>query len=158
MYWRRFEDALAEFEQALSLNPNFSLAQAYYGLVLSYVGRWEDGANAARRALRLSPRDPFSAICSGVAAYAEFVGGNYHEAMRLAREGDPSAPRLRRRLPCAHRGRRHGGRDVDSPRPSLQELRRAQPNISLAWIAEHLPMRPGQREVFLEAMRRAGLD
>ena len=42
---------------------------------------------AARRALRLSPRDPFSAIYYGIAAYAQFVGRNYEEAMRLAREG-----------------------------------------------------------------------
>ena len=35
----------------------------------------------------MSPRDPFSAIFSGVAAYAEFVGCNYEEAVRLAREG-----------------------------------------------------------------------
>jgi len=48
--------------------------------------------------------------------------------------------------------------DRELAHASLVELRRAQPNISLAWIAEHLPMRPGQREVFLEAMRRAGLD
>ena len=38
-----FDDALAELELALRLNPNFSLAQGYYGLVLSYCGRWEEG-------------------------------------------------------------------------------------------------------------------
>jgi hypothetical protein len=33
------------------------------------------GANeAVRRALQLSPRDPFSAIYCGIAAYAQFVG------------------------------------------------------------------------------------
>ena len=31
VYLGRLEDALAEFEQALSLNPNFALALAYYG-------------------------------------------------------------------------------------------------------------------------------
>jgi hypothetical protein len=55
--------------------------------VLTYVGRWQEGTEAARRAQRLSPRDPFSAVYSGVAAYAEFVGRNYEAAMRLAREG-----------------------------------------------------------------------
>lgn len=48
-------------------------------------GSW--GRPPARRALRLSPRDPFSAIYYGIAAYAQFVGRNYDEAMRLAREG-----------------------------------------------------------------------
>ena len=39
---RRFDDSLAEFELALRLNPNFSLAQGYYGLALSYCGRWQE--------------------------------------------------------------------------------------------------------------------
>src|SRR5262249_40901813 len=78
----RFDDSLAEFEMALRLNPNFPLAQGYYGLVLACVGRWQEGTDLARRALRLSPRDPFSALYSGIAAYAEFVGRNYDEAIR----------------------------------------------------------------------------
>jgi tetratricopeptide (TPR) repeat protein len=70
----------AEFELALQLNPNFSLAQSYYGLTLSYCGRWEEGDIAARRALRLSPRDPFSAMYCGIAAYAQFLGRHYDQA------------------------------------------------------------------------------
>ena len=33
---RRFDDALAELELTLSLNPNFALAQSIYGLILSF--------------------------------------------------------------------------------------------------------------------------
>jgi tetratricopeptide (TPR) repeat protein len=156
-YQGRFADALAEFGATLRLNPNFSLAQGYYGLVLSYVGRWREGADAVYRARRLSPRDPFSAICAGVAAYAEFVGHNYEEAMRLAREG------IRERIDFV------GGHRVltaaaamagqmDVARAALQELRRVQPNISLAWVANHLPFEGAEREHFLEALRRAGLE
>jgi len=39
LFGRRFDDALAEMELALRLNPNFSLAQGYYGLLLCYCGR-----------------------------------------------------------------------------------------------------------------------
>src|SRR5207253_8636142 len=49
LFMRRFDDSLAEFELALQLNPNFSLAQGYYGLVLSYCGRWKEADAAARR-------------------------------------------------------------------------------------------------------------
>ena len=52
----------------------------------AYSGRWQEADEAARRALRLSPRDPFSAVYYGIAAYAQFLGRNYDEAMRLARE------------------------------------------------------------------------
>jgi hypothetical protein len=47
----------------------------------------EGGTAPAQRALRLSPHDPLAAVYCGTASYAEFVGHNYDEAMRLAREG-----------------------------------------------------------------------
>jgi TolB-like protein/cytochrome c-type biogenesis protein CcmH/NrfG len=158
MFARRFDDSLAEFELALRLNPNFSLAQGYYGLALAYCGRWEEGDWAARRALRLSPRDPFSAIYYGIAAYAQFIGRNYDEAMRLAREGI----RERRDFVGAHRvltaaAGLAGQADVATA--ALQELRRAQPNISLAWVANQMPIRlDAEREHYLEGFRRAGLE
>ena len=41
---------------------------------------------------------------------------------------------------------------------ALTELRRAQPNVSLAWIAEFMPIRLApDREHYLEGFRRAGL-
>jgi TolB-like protein len=158
LFTRRFEDSLAELEVALRLNPNFSLAQGYYGLVLCYAGRWEEGSVAASRALRLSPRDPFSAVFCGIAAYAQFVGKNYDEAIRLAREGI----RHRSDFVGAHRvltaaAGMAGKTDVAAA--ALQELRRAQPNISLAWIADQMPiMHQAGREHYLEGFRRAGLD
>jgi TolB-like protein len=157
LFTRRFDDSLAEFEVALQLNPNFSLAQGYYGLVLSYCGRWEEGDLAARRALRLSPRDPFSAIYCGIAAYAQFVGRNYEEAMHLSREGI----RQRSDFVGAHRvltaaAGMAGQRSV--AKLALEDLRRAQPNISLAWIASQMPIKlEAEREHYLEGFRRAGL-
>jgi TolB-like protein len=158
LFARRFEDSLAEFELALRLNPNFSLAQGYYGLTLSYCGRWEEGDLAARRALRLSPRDPFSAVYYGIAAYAQFIGGNYDEAMQLSRSGI----RQRSDFVGAHRvltaAAGMAGQD-DVARAALRELRRAQPNISLDWIADQMPIqRDADRAHYLEGLRRAGLD
>jgi TolB-like protein len=157
LFARRFDDCLAEFELALRLNPNFSLAQGYHGLALCYCGRWEEGNVAAHRALRLSPRDPFSAIYCGIAAYAQFVGGNYDEAIRLAREGI----RQRGDFVGAHRvltaaaGMAGQG---DLAKVALQELCRAQPNICLAWIERQMPMkREADRDHYLEGFRRAGL-
>jgi hypothetical protein len=42
---------------------------------------------------------------------------------------------------------------------ALRELRRAQPNISLAWLAGEMPIaHDAEREHYLEAFRRAGLE
>ena len=155
---RRLDDSLAEFELALQLNPNFSLAQGYYALALSYSGRWQDAYAATQRAIRQSPRDPSLAIYYGVAAYAQFVGRNYCEAITLARE----ATRHRGDLTGAYRvltvAAGMAGQ-IDVAKAALAELRRTQPNISLAWISTQLPWKhDADREHYLEGFRRAGLE
>ncbi|WKA31945.1 winged helix-turn-helix domain-containing tetratricopeptide repeat protein [Bradyrhizobium roseum] len=154
---RRLDRALAEFELALQLNPNFSLAQGYYALALCYGSRWLDAFATTQRAIRQSPRDPSSAIYYGVAAYAQFIGRNYQEAIALARE----ATRQRGDLTGAYRvltvAAGMSGQ-TDLARSALDELRRTQPNISLAWIATQLPWKHDEdREHYLEGFRRAGL-
>ena len=48
---------------------------------------------------------------------------------------------------------------TDAATAALQELRRVQPNISLAWIARQMPIKQdAEREHYLEGFRRAGLD
>jgi len=158
LFARRFDDSIAEFETALHLNANFALARAYYGLSLAYAGRWQQASEAAARALRLSPRDPLSAVYQGIFAYSRFIGRDYEGAMRLARE----ALRQRSDFVGAHRvltsasgmaGRR------DDAQQALEALRRAQPNVSLAWIAANMPIRhAADLEHYLEGFRRAGLD
>ena len=155
---RRFDELLAELASALRLNPNFALAQAIYGLALVFCGRWQEADEAARRALRLSPRDPLSALYYGVSSYAQFVGRNYQEALQLAQ----TAVRLRSdyvgalRLLAASAAMAGQSKTAAS---ALQELRRAQPNVSLAWIASQMPIQlETEREHYLEAFRRAGLE
>ncbi len=157
LFARKFDDSLAEFELALRLNPNFSLAQGFYGLSLAYSGRWEEAASAAGRALRLSPRDPFSAIYTGVSAYSHFLGGDYDRAMQLARE----AVRARNDFVGAYRvlvaaAGMAGHAAIAGA--ALKELCRTQPNVSLAWIATEMPFKKDEdRAHYLEGFRRAGL-
>jgi tetratricopeptide (TPR) repeat protein len=157
LFRRRFDDSLAELELALRLNPNFSMAQAYYSLTLSYCGRWQEAEPAVHRALRLSPRDPFAAIYFGIASYGQFVARNYEEAMRLAREsirqrGDFVGPHRVLTAAAAM-----AGHDAIA-KAALVELRRVQPNISLGWIAHEMPIKEAaELEHYLKGFRRAGL-
>lgn len=158
LFAHRFEDSLAEFEMALRLNPNFSMAQGYYALTLTYCGRWQEAVPSVQRALRLSPRDPLAAVYCGIASYAQYVGRHYDEAMRLAREGI----RQRADFVGAHRvltaaAGMAGQKDIAAA--ALQQLRRTQPNISLDWIASQMPIKESsEREHYLEGFRRAGLN
>ena len=108
LFTRRFDDSLAEFELALRLNPNFSLAQGYYGLALSYCGRWEEADRG---------RPPRAAAEPARSVFGDLLR---HRRLRPVRRtqlrrgdaagarGHPSARRFRRRPPGAHRRRRHG--------------------------------------------------
>ena len=157
LFRRRFDDALAEFELALTLNPNFAMAHAFYGVTLCYAGRWQDGDVAARRALRLSPRDPLAAIYCGVAAYAQFIGRNYKASIQLARE----SMRQRADFVGAHRVLTAAAGmlgDAQLAASALQGLHRTQPGLSLAWLTRELPMlRAEDREHYLKGFRRAGM-
>jgi tetratricopeptide (TPR) repeat protein len=158
LFARRFDDSLAELELALRVNPNFSLAQGYYGLTLSYCGRWEEGDLAARRALRLSPRDPCSAIYYGIAAYAQFVGRNYSEAMRLSREGIRQPATSSARIACSPPPPAWPGRPR-SPRPHSRSCVVRSPIFrSPGSQARCRSKQDADREHYLEAFRRAGLD
>jgi TolB-like protein/Tfp pilus assembly protein PilF len=157
LFRRRFDDALAEFELALKLNPNFAMAHAFYGVTLCYAGRWQHGDAAARRALQLSPRDPLAAIYCGVAGYAQFIGRNYEDAMQMARE----SMRQRADFVGAHRVLTAAAGMSGDPAlaaSALEGLRRTQPGISLAWLTRELPMlREEDRAHYLEGFRRAGM-
>jgi len=157
LFARRFDDAIAEFELAVRLNPNFAFSHAFHAVTLSYAGRYEDGDIAFRRAQRLSPRDPLSPIYCGAGAYIQFHGRRYDEAIRLARE----SLRQRGDFVGAHRvltaaAGMCGDRELAAV--ALRGLRKVQPNISLAWVARELPMQRAEDcEHYLEGLRRAGL-
>jgi hypothetical protein len=78
--------------------------------------------------------------------------------MRLARDGI----RLRGDFVGAHRvltAAAGMAGEGEVAKAALQELRRAQPNVSLAWMAREMPIKEdGEREHYLEGFRRAGLD
>jgi len=154
---RRWDDALAEFDVALSLNPNFALAQGYRGVVLSVCGRCDEAIASTGRALRLSPRDPFAALYNGAAAFAHFAARDYAEAMRLARE----AIRYRSDFVGAHRVLTSAAGmagHTEAAAAALAEARRVLPGISLAWLATNIPIRDqAEMEHYLEGFRRAGL-
>jgi tetratricopeptide (TPR) repeat protein len=158
LFEKRFDDCIAEFELALELNPNFSPARGLYGLALAYRGRWEEGDDAAREALWFSPRDPFAAIYCGVAAYCQYVGGNYEEAMRMSRE----ALRQRSDFVGAHRVLTAAAAlagQADVAKSALADLRLAQPGISLDWIDEQMPWENDiDRQHYLKGFRAAGLS
>jgi len=154
----RHAESRTSFETALQLNPNFSLAHGIYGLVLSWSGRWREGAESAHRALRLSPRDPLAAMFYAVAAYAAYIERDYAESIALCRK----SIRLRGdftgawRVMVAAAGMTG---DTETAAEAMEGYRRTLPGVTLAKAEEQLMViHEGERAHFLEGLRRAGLE
>jgi tetratricopeptide (TPR) repeat protein len=155
---RRFDDALAATELALQINPSFSHAQNYYAAALAFCGRWQEATEATKRALRLSPRDPFLALIYGSSSLAHYIGGNYEEAIRAAQ----TAVRLRPDFASAYRvlvAAAGISGESELAASALRELRRTHPEISCEWIRTRVPLKLDTDMVhYLEGFRRAGLE
>ena len=133
---RRFDDSLAEFELALRLNPNFSLAQGLVwpcAVILRPLGGGQRG-----RPPRAAAEPARSAFCH-LQRHCRLCAVRRTQLRRSdalgARESSVSAVDFvgAHRMLTAAAGM---AGETEIARAALRELRRAQPNISLAWIAE----------------------
>ncbi len=85
--WREAEES---FRQALALNPQYSLAHAYYALMLSACGRHDRARDAVARAQQLDPLSPiYGALVGWVAYFARRNDDAIHQ-FRLSIEMEPS--------------------------------------------------------------------
>lgn len=71
-------------ERGLSLNPNLALGWSFSAWVQMYLGNHQTAIEHARRAERLSPRDPNMLQVRMAIAFAEFFDGQHVEAGLLA--------------------------------------------------------------------------
>ena len=159
--YKRTEESVAEAlrlaRRALELNPNYALAHAERGLVLTWLNRPDEAIAAAEQAIRLSPHDPtihnfYSALCT-----AHLASGRYEEALlwadrALGRNG--GLPSLRQKLSlCGHLGRREAADEC------LQRLRETYPEPTVAAVMRAVPkgMSPELAARIAEGLRHAGL-
>ena len=57
--------AEAEYKRALELNPNYALAYGFYSMYLTSMGRFDEGAAAAKRSQEIDPLSPSLYIYAG---------------------------------------------------------------------------------------------
>jgi adenylate cyclase len=75
------EAALAEYDAALEVDPNYPPAYFYKGIELTEMGRAREALSSHRIALRLSPRDPFAANMRYGLCHAHLHLREYAEAI-----------------------------------------------------------------------------
>ena len=76
----RFDEAFAEQQHALELNPCLAPASGEIGRLHAFAGRTDDAVAAADRAIRMSPNDPHIWLWLRSKALALFVAERYAEA------------------------------------------------------------------------------
>jgi adenylate cyclase len=85
MFLGRTEQALAEMQEAVQVNPSHAAAHAVMAHLLCYMGRPAEGLQSIERALRLSPHDPRLGIWLPALAQAYYFLERYEAAIAAAR-------------------------------------------------------------------------
>ena len=78
----QLEEAIAECERGLEINPNCSILYGNVGAYLGALGRPQESIEACRLALKLNPRDPTNFWRHYYIAVAHFVVGDYAACLR----------------------------------------------------------------------------
>src|SRR5215813_365826 len=82
---RRFDDALAEFERALALDPNFADAYGLLGFTQLDIGQYQKAIEFFDKAIRLSPQNQQLAFWYLSKSHAYFGLRQYDQAIEWAR-------------------------------------------------------------------------
>jgi adenylate cyclase len=150
----KHEAAIAEFEKAIALNPNFS--DFRFGLALVYAGNPRRAVEVLRAYMRL---DPFYApLSSGYLGFAHYMLKQYSEALPVLQEHITRAPKHRSGhvwLAATHAQLSQ----FEEARAAAAEVLRLQPDYTIDGTQTKIgKFKYGRDEAhFLEGLRKAGL-
>jgi adenylate cyclase len=89
---RRHDDAIAEFERAFTLNPNFF--DPRFALALTYAGEHARAIEVLEANIRFDPFQPHVVAFTGPMGFANYMLKRYGEAVRWLRECASRLPNL----------------------------------------------------------------
>jgi TolB-like protein/Flp pilus assembly protein TadD len=154
---RQTDAAVHAFQRALELNPNFAAAHGFLGYALALDGQFEPAVEHLNQALSLSPHDPQNIVFMIGLGQAHYQAGRYNEAVKYSQNIAQQRPEhfgAHRQL-CASLAQ--AGR-MEEARATLERLKQLQPNVSLAWVNENLPLTSQAMKKYLDGFRKAGLE
>jgi Flp pilus assembly protein TadD len=96
----------------------------------------------------------YDALCIG---HAHYQAGNYYEAVKYTHNVVQQRPEhfgAHRQL-CASLAQADR---MEEARATADRLKQLQPNFSLAWVSENLPLTPEAMKHYLDGFRKAGLE
>lgn len=150
------DQALAEAQRSIDLNPNFALGFFSLGLVRIYIGHFDEALDPLLRSLRLNPNDPQAGSFMSFVALAHYHQEHYQQALhyaQLATRTRPSYFALRALIASLGQLDRS-----EEAQPLLGEFIALQPKEARRQFDVTTPYRdPKYREHLASGLYRAGL-
>jgi TolB-like protein/cytochrome c-type biogenesis protein CcmH/NrfG len=150
---KQLPGAIEAAQTVIALDPN--AANGYYAMaqVESWLGRCEQSIAHIKQAFALSPRDPVGGLWHTILGVSEVCLGRF----------DAGILELRRAIDVGYRNtysyallagaEAMTGNDAEA-RLAVAEARRLNPQFTIKWWSEHLPLPP---TVFVDGWRKAGV-
>ena len=89
---RRLNEAIAELNETVRLNPSHAFAHANLGQVLNYLDRPDEGLAQVERALRLNPHDPRRFMWLPYLAASHYLSRRYKECLHASEQALSANP------------------------------------------------------------------
>lgn len=154
-----YEFAIHALEEALQLNPCLALSYCGLGDSLAYEGRLDEAIGRFQTAIDLSPHDPFRWAYMSYRSLAHLFGEEFEEAAHWARRATqiPNAHYWANANHVSALGHLGNRRQSDEAARALIQTR---PDFSRRFAADRLfyVKSPEQLEIFLDGLRRSGID
>jgi adenylate cyclase len=151
------DTAIAHYQRAIELNPNFALAHGYLSLQLGYAGEAEAAIEVGHKAIRLSPRDPELFHFHVGISTGHFVAGRYAEAVTWANKVIAERPET----PGGHRllvaSLAQSGQIAEARR-AMERLLSITPSVTATLLRNIVYFkRPADFDRYIDGLRKAGL-
>lgn len=147
--------AAAYIERALALNANSPLLWNFAGEVYMYIGEHDRAIECLHRSMRLNPLDQRTITNVAFLAFAHLFGRQPMEAVSWARRAVVLAPNpLSYRILAASLAEAGW---IDEARDATIQLLKLQPNSCLRRSRGSNYRRPEDLELYVQALRKAGL-
>jgi tetratricopeptide (TPR) repeat protein len=151
---RQYDQAIAECERAVSLDPNAAENFEWLGMVLTWAGRAEEAVKYLHHGIRLNPLPSASILNFLAVAYRD--SGQYEKAIEASKKALQQQPNYQ--FPYIHMAVSYIrlGREEEA-RAAAAEILRINPKFSLERYAKALPFTKPVADRVLEDLRKAGL-
>jgi adenylate cyclase len=148
--------AIAEARAAVGLNPNSAWSMVAMGHALGWGGHRKEGIDFLRRAMRASPYDPLTWLCSFWIGIFQYFSREYGDALNTIREINYVRPELASRWLAAALAQL--GRNVEA-KEELERSIAISPTALMRVARERPPwMRPEDHTNLVEGLRKAGWE